>query len=48
MPKIIHILSVLVLNETRIVIDDDIEIVGSKEAEIMSHIRADCPRHKFA
>ena len=34
-------------NKTRIVIDDDIEIVGTKEAEIMSHIRSDCPLHPY-
>nr|CAB3261731.1 uncharacterized protein LOC100177267 [Phallusia mammillata] len=32
---------------TRVVIDDDIEIVGCKQAEVMSHIRADCPIHNF-
>ena len=34
-------------NNTRIVIDDDIEIVGTKEAEIMSHIRSDCPVYPY-
>ncbi|CAK8695886.1 unnamed protein product [Clavelina lepadiformis] len=38
----------LVLENTeRIVIDDDLEIVGTKEAEIMSHIRCDCPVHTY-
>ena len=34
-------------NTERIVIDDDLEIVGTKEAEIMSHIRCDCPVHTY-
>ena len=39
--------SAVEMDKTHIVIDDDIEIVGTKEAEVMSHIRADCPIHKF-
>nr|XP_039256847.1 uncharacterized protein LOC120333484 [Styela clava] len=32
---------------TRVVIDDDIEITGMRAAEIMSHMRSDCPIHQF-
>ena len=28
-------------------IDDDVEIVGTTQAEIMSHIRSDCPVHLY-